>query len=113
MEVDYDLSEVMFICTSNTMNVPAPLLTEWKLFESQAIRKKRSKHRVSLSGTETDGQQWLQKGEIEIPDRSVTDVIRYTKEAGVRGLEREIAKICRKVVKKKHSLLKKRRFPAL
>ncbi|MAM79707.1 MAG: hypothetical protein CMP89_03020, partial [Gammaproteobacteria bacterium] len=102
MEVDYDLSEVMFICTSNTMNVPAPLLDRMEIIRIPGYTEEEKLNIASryLVPKQMDNSG-LKKGEIEIPDRSVTDLIRYyTKEAGVRGLEREIAKICRKVVKK-------------
>ncbi len=115
MEVDYDLSEVMFICTSNTMNVPAPLLDRMEIIRIPGYTEEEKLNIASryLVPKQMDNSG-LKKGEIEIPDRSVTDVIRYyTKEAGVRGLEREIAKICRKVVKEKALSPKKEEVPSV
>ncbi len=101
MEVDYDLSEVMFICTSNTMNIPAPLLDRMEIIRIPGYTEDEKNNIASRylipKQMENSG---LDKGEIDIPPDTVTDLIRYyTREAGVRGLEREIAKICRKVVK--------------
>jgi ATP-dependent Lon protease len=101
MEVDYDLSEVMFICTSNSMNIPAPLLDRMEIIRIPGYTEDEKMNIASRylvpKQIENNG---LKPGEISIPDRTVTDLIRYyTREAGVRGLEREIAKICRKVVK--------------
>lgn len=101
MEVDYDLSEVMFICTSNSMNIPAPLLDRMEIIRIPGYTEDEKLNIASRylipKQIENNG---LENDEIAIPDESVTDLIRYyTREAGVRGLEREIAKICRKVVK--------------
>ncbi|MFT7306175.1 MAG: ATP-dependent Lon protease [Candidatus Azotimanducaceae bacterium] len=101
MEVDYDLSEVMFICTSNSMNIPAPLLDRMEIIRIPGYTEDEKMNIASRylvpKQIENNG---LKEGEVEISDSSVTDLIRYyTREAGVRGLEREIAKICRKVVK--------------
>ncbi len=113
LEVDYDLSEVMFVCTSNTMNIPGPLLDRMEVIripgytedEKVNIAQRYLKEKqISRNG--------LKDNEIEIDDDAIKSVIRYyTKEAGVRGLDREIAKICRKVVtqnvKHKHNTLTK------
>jgi ATP-dependent Lon protease len=101
LEVDYDLSEVMFIATSNTLNIPGPLLDRMEVIRipgytedekiNIATRYLVTKH-IKDSGLKDD--------EISIGESAVRDIVRYyTREAGVRNLEREIAKICRKVVK--------------
>jgi ATP-dependent Lon protease len=101
MEVDYDLSEVMFICTSNSMNIPAPLLDRMEIIRIPGYTEDE---KLNIATRYLVPKQFenngLKKDEIAIEDETVTDLIRYyTREAGVRGLEREIAKICRKVVK--------------
>jgi len=103
MEVDYDLSEVMFICTSNSMNIPAPLLDRMEIIRipgyTEDEKRNIAERYLIPKQIENNG---LKETEIGIPEETVTDLIRYyTREAGVRGLEREIAKICRKVVKEK------------
>jgi ATP-dependent Lon protease len=101
LEVDYDLSDVMFIATANSMDIPGPLLDRMEVIRlpgytedeklSIAMKYLISKH------TKAAG---LKKSELVIEESAVLDIIRYyTREAGVRSLEREIAKICRKVVK--------------
>lgn len=100
LEVDYDLSDVMFVCTSNSMNIPGPLLDRMEVIRipgytedeklNIAIRYLIPKQ-IKANG--------LKESEINIGSAAIRDIIRYyTREAGVRGLEREIAKICRKVV---------------
>ena len=101
LEVDYDLSDVMFVCTSNTMNIPGPLLDRMEVIRIPGYTEDEKLNiaerylipkQIKLNG--------LKKGEVEISDAAVTDIIRYyTREAGVRSLEREIAKVCRKMVK--------------
>jgi len=101
LEVDYDLSDVMFICTSNTMNIPAPLLDRMEVIRIPGYTEDEKLNiadrylipkQLKLNG--------LKKGEVSIPGETVTDIIRYyTREAGVRALERGIARICRKMVK--------------
>ncbi len=101
LEVDYDLSDVMFICTSNTMNIPAPLLDRMEVIRIPGYTEDEKLNiaerylvpkQLKLNG--------LKAGEISLPEDSVIDIIRYyTREAGVRALEREIAKVCRKMVK--------------
>jgi len=101
LEVDYDLSDVMFLCTSNSMNIPPALLDRMEVIrlpgytEDEKINiatKYLSPKQIQANG--------LKKGEVEIAVEAIRDIIRYyTREAGVRGLERQIAKICRKVVK--------------
>lgn len=101
MEVDYDLSEVMFICTSNSMNIPTALLDRMEIIRIPGYTEDE---KLNIATRYLIPKQVKNNGirdnELEITDEAVTDLIRYyTREAGVRGLEREIAKICRKVVK--------------
>jgi len=101
MEVDYDLSEVMFVATSNTMNIPGPLLDRMEVIRLAGYTEEE-KVNIALKylvpkQIKANG---LKEGEVEITEEAVRDIVRYyTREAGVRNLEREIAKICRKVVK--------------
>ncbi|MGH8383278.1 endopeptidase La [Pseudomonas sp.] len=107
LEVDYDLSDVMFLCTSNSMNIPPALLDRMEVIrlpgytEDEKINiavKYLTPKQIKANG--------LKKGELEVDVTAIRDIIRYyTREAGVRGLERQIAKICRKVVKE-HAGLK-------
>lgn len=101
LEVDYDLSEVMFICTSNSMNIPAPLLDRMEIIRipgyTEDEKKNIAERFLFAKQMKNNG---LKERELRISEAAILDIIRhYTKEAGVRGLEREIAKICRKVVK--------------
>ncbi|AZE56112.1 ATP-dependent protease La Type I [Pseudomonas synxantha] len=108
LEVDYDLSDVMFLCTSNSMNIPPALLDRMEVIrlpgytEDEKINiavKYLAPKQISANG--------LKKGEIEFDVEAIRDIVRYyTREAGVRGLERQIAKICRKAVKE-HALEKR------
>ena len=101
LEVDYDLSDVMFVCTSNTMNIPAPLLDRMEVIRLPGYTEDEKLNiaerylvpkQIKQNGLKTD--------EISISEGAITDIIRYyTREAGVRSLEREIAKVCRKMVK--------------
>ncbi|MDO8273285.1 MAG: endopeptidase La [Gammaproteobacteria bacterium] len=105
LEVDYDLSEVMFVCTSNTMNIPGPLLDRMEIIRLPGYTEDE---KVNIANRYLVPKQQqnngLHKGELSIGEDSIKDLIRYyTREAGVRGLEREIAKICRKVVKQHSS----------
>ena len=91
----------MLICTSNSMNIPAPLLDRMEIIRIPGYTEDEKSNIASRfllpKQMENNG---LKEAEIDIPPQTVTDLIRYyTREAGVRGLEREIAKICRKVVK--------------
>src|SRR5690606_3218286 len=101
LEVDYDLSDVMFVATANTMNIPGPLLDRMEVIRLSGYTEDE-KTNIALrylipKQIEANG---LQRNEIEIGEDAVRAIIRhYTREAGVRSLEREIAKICRKVVK--------------
>lgn len=101
LEVDYDLSDVMFVCTSNTMDIPSALLDRMEIIRIPGYTEDE-KVNIALryllpKQIKANG---LRKDELEMPDEAVRDLVRYyTREAGVRGLEREIAKICRKVVR--------------
>ncbi|MAN51986.1 MULTISPECIES: endopeptidase La [Marinimicrobium] len=100
LEVDYDLSDVMFVCTSNSMNIPGPLLDRMEVIRIPGYTEDE-KLNIALrylipKQMKTNG---LKEGELTIADEAIRDIVRYyTREAGVRGLEREIAKVCRKVV---------------
>lgn len=100
LEVDYDLSDVMFICTSNTMNIPGPLLDRMEVIRIPGYTEDEKMNIASRylipKQMKNNG---LKEGELSISDAAIRDIVRYyTREAGVRGLDREIAKICRKVV---------------
>jgi len=101
MEVDYDLSDVMFVATSNSMNIPGPLLDRMEVIRIPGYTEDE-KLNIALKylvPTEVKANG-LKEDEIVIDKSAINDVIRYyTREAGVRSLKREIAKICRKVVK--------------
>ena len=101
LEVDYDLSEVMFVCTSNSMNIPQPLLDRMEVIRIPGYTEDE---KVNIAERYLIPKQkknnGLREGELEFTEEAIRGLIRYyTREAGVRGLEREIAKICRKVVK--------------
>ncbi|GAA6138578.1 endopeptidase La [Arenicella sp. 4NH20-0111] len=102
LEVDYDLSEVMFVATSNSLNIPGPLLDRMEVIRLEGYteaEKLNIAQRYLVKKQKTNNG--LRESEIEIAESAITDTIRYyTREAGVRGLEREMAKICRKVTKK-------------
>ena len=101
MEVDYDLSEVMFIATSNSMNIPGPLLDRMEVIRIPGYTEDEKLNIVSRylipKQMKNNG---LKESELSISEGAIRDIIRYyTREAGVRSIEREIAKIARKVVK--------------
>ena len=101
LEVDYDLSDVMFVCTSNSMNIPAPLLDRMEVIRIPGYTEQE---KINISERYLLPKQLknagLKKGETQFDEDTIRDLVRYyTREAGVRGLEREIAKICRKLVK--------------
>ncbi len=101
LEVDYDLSEVMFVATANTLDIPAPLLDRMEVIRLPGYIE-QEKYSIAIEHLlpKQKTNCGLKNGEIEVADSAVFDIIRYyTREAGVRGLEREIAKIYRKVVK--------------
>jgi len=101
MEVDFDLSDIMFVATANTMNIPGPLLDRMEVIRISGYTEDEKVNIAEryLIPKQIDSNG-LKESEIAIPEEPVRDMIRYyTREAGVRGLEREISKVCRKVVK--------------
>ncbi|MDU8923567.1 endopeptidase La [Pasteurellaceae bacterium LIM206] len=101
LEVDYDLSDVMFVATSNSMNIPMPLLDRMEVIRLSGYTENEKLNiatgHLLAKQMERNG---LKAGELTIGEDVILDIIRYyTREAGVRGLEREISKICRKAVK--------------
>ncbi|WGE82322.1 endopeptidase La [Actinobacillus equuli subsp. haemolyticus] len=101
LEVDYDLSDVMFVATSNSMNIPPALLDRMEVIRLSGYTEDEKMHiaREHLIAKQQENNG-LKAGELTIEDNAILSIIRYyTREAGVRGLEREIAKICRKAVK--------------
>ena len=101
IEVEYDLSEVMFVATANTMNIPAPLLDRMEVIRLSGYTEDE-KINIAMryllpKQMKTNG---LKKTELTVAESALRDIVRYyTREAGVRSLERDISKICRKVVK--------------
>lgn len=101
LEVDYDLSDVMFVCTSNSMDIPPALLDRMEIIRIPGYTEDE-KVNIALKyllpkQIKANG---LRKDELRLPEDTLRDLVRYyTREAGVRGLEREIAKLCRKVVR--------------
>ena len=103
LEVDYDLSHVMFVATANTLNIPGPLLDRMEVIRLSGYTEEE---KVNIASRYLVPKQitnnGLQDDEINISTSALRDVVRYyTREAGVRNVEREIAKLCRKVVKQK------------
>ena len=101
LEVDFDLSDVMFVCTANTLNIPAPLHDRMEVIRIPGYTEDE---KLNIARNYLVPKQLRENGlkpdELAISDSAVRDVVRYyTREAGVRNLERELAKICRKVVK--------------
>lgn len=101
LEVDYDLSDVMFVATSNSMNIPGPLLDRMEVIRLSGYTEDEklniAKRHLLSKQIKRNG---LKDKEITVEDSAIIGIIRYyTREAGVRGLEREISKLCRKVVK--------------
>ena len=101
LELDFDLSEVMFVATANTLDIPAPLLDRMEVIRLAGYTEDE---KINIAMRYLIPKQiknnGLKDSEIQISDTAVRDIIRfYTREAGVRNLERDIAKICRKVVK--------------
>ncbi len=101
LEVDYDLSDVMFVATSNSMNIPGPLLDRMEVIRLSGYTEDEklniAKQHLIDKQIERNG---LKKKELVIEDSAIIGIIRYyTREAGVRNLEREISKLCRKAVK--------------
>src|SRR5881394_3822704 len=101
IEVEYDLSEVMFIATANTLNIPAPLLDRMEVIRLSGYTEDEKMNiatryllpkQIKATG--------LKEGELSVSEAAIRDIVRYyTREAGVRAMEREISKICRKAVK--------------
>ncbi|CAK0745081.1 Lon protease [Gammaproteobacteria bacterium] len=101
LEVDYDLSDVMFVATANTLNIPSPLLDRMEVIRlpgyTEEEKIKIAQRYLLPKQLEANG---LRENELSMDEGSFRDIIRYyTREAGVRNLEREISKICRKVVR--------------
>jgi ATP-dependent Lon protease len=101
LEVDFDLSEVMFVCTANTLNIPPPLLDRMEVIRlagyTEDEKMNIARRYLVPKQAKANG---LKDNELKVADSALTDIVRhYTREAGVRNLEREISKICRKSVK--------------
>ena len=101
LEVDFDLSDVMFVCTANSLNIPAPLLDRMEVIRIPGYTEdEKAKIATRYLLPKQLKENGLKKKELNISESSVRDIIQhYTRESGVRNLEREISKICRKVVK--------------
>src|SRR5687767_11471334 len=101
IEVEYDLSEVMFVATANTLNIPPPLLDRMEVIRLSGYTEDEKmniaiRYLLPKQVTATG----LKDGELAVSDAAIRDIVRYyTREAGVRALERELSKICRKAVK--------------
>ena len=102
LEVDYDLSDVFFVCTSNSMDIPPALLDRMEVIRLAGYTEDEKRNIAARFLVPKQRRLCgLAEDELRITPRALDDLIRhYTREAGVRGLEREIAKICRKVVTK-------------
>jgi ATP-dependent Lon protease len=101
LEVDFDLSDVMFVCTANTLNIPPPLLDRMEVIRIPGYTEDE---KLNIAMRYLMPKQLKENGlkekELRITESAVHDIIQhYTRESGVRNLEREISKICRKVVK--------------
>ncbi len=101
VEVDFDLSDVMFVATANTLNIPAPLLDRMEVIRLSGYTEDE---KVNIAMRYLLPKQMknngVKKTELVVAESAIRDIVRYyTREAGVRALEREISKICRKVVK--------------
>jgi ATP-dependent Lon protease len=101
IEVEYDLSEVMFVATANTLNIPAPLLDRMEVIRLSGYTEDE-KMNIAIRYLLPKQMQstGLKEGELSVSEAAIRDIVRYfTREAGVRALEREVSKICRKAVK--------------
>nr|WP_299239926.1 endopeptidase La [uncultured Halomonas sp.] len=103
LELDYDLSDVMFICTANSMNIPGPLLDRMEIIRLPGYTEDE---KLAIANRYLVPKQLkangLKEGELRFSDDAVMEIIRYyTREAGVRELERQIAKVCRKVLRER------------
>ena len=101
VEVDFDLSDVMFVATSNSLNIPSALLDRMEVIRLSGYTEDE---KVNIAKRYLLPKQFtnngIQDGELDVKDDALRDIVRYyTREAGVRSLERELSKICRKVVK--------------
>jgi ATP-dependent Lon protease len=101
IEVEYDLSEVMFVATANTLNIPAPLLDRMEVIRlSGYTEDEKMNIAIRYLLPKQVAATGLKEGELSVSEAAVRDIVRYyTREAGVRALERELSKICRKAVK--------------
>jgi ATP-dependent Lon protease len=101
IEVEYDLSEVMFVATANTLNIPPPLLDRMEVIRlSGYTEDEKMNIAIRYLLPKQLKATGLQEGELSVSEAAVRDIVRYyTREAGVRALERELSKICRKAVK--------------
>jgi ATP-dependent Lon protease len=101
IEVEYDLSEVMFVATANTLNIPAPLLDRMEVIRLSGYTEDE---KMNIATRYLLPKQFkatgIKEGELSVSEGAIRDIVRYyTREAGVRALERELSKICRKAVK--------------
>jgi ATP-dependent Lon protease len=101
IEVEYDLSDVMFIATANTLNIPAPLLDRMEVIRlSGYTEDEKVNIAIQYLLPKQMKNNGLKDGEVSVTEPAIRDIVRYyTREAGVRSLEREISKVCRKAVK--------------
>jgi ATP-dependent Lon protease len=101
VEVDFDLSDVMFVATSNSMNIPPALLDRMEVIRlSGYTEDEKTNIAMRYLLPKQVKNNGIREGELEVKEEAVRDIVRYyTREAGVRSLERELSKICRKVVK--------------
>jgi ATP-dependent Lon protease len=101
IEVEYDLSEVMFVATANTLNIPPPLLDRMEVIRlSGYTEDEKVNIAIRYLLPKQLKSNGLKEGELSVSEPAVRDIVRYyTREAGVRALEREVSKICRKAVK--------------